>query len=134
MQGSLPGGTDAVDKIPVARIVEALENPVAHINITVWTDISGYSFYLVGGWCQLYSSSGYQSPDPCGKTGAGGDLRMLLDGCGETRGYRSACDNLFERNDLTMTGDYSNQHLVPMKQWCRHAMKRVMILMFCRLE
>ncbi|WP_461094296.1 molybdopterin-dependent oxidoreductase, partial [Staphylococcus aureus] len=22
----------------------------------------------------------------------------------------------FERNDLTMTGDYSNQHLVPMKQ------------------
>ena len=27
MQGSLPGGTDAVDKIPVARIVEALENP-----------------------------------------------------------------------------------------------------------
>lgn len=40
----------------------------------------------------------------------------------------------FERNDLTMTGDYSNQHLVPMKQWCRHAMKRVMILMFCRVE
>ncbi|VEB91003.1 biotin sulfoxide reductase [Citrobacter koseri] len=29
MQGSLPGGTDAVDKIPVARIVEALENPGA---------------------------------------------------------------------------------------------------------
>ncbi|XNM47975.1 hypothetical protein ACLK17_21825 [Escherichia coli] len=26
-QGSLPGGCDAVDKIPVARIVEALENP-----------------------------------------------------------------------------------------------------------
>ena len=22
----------------------------------------------------------------------------------------------FERNDMTMTGDYSNQHLVPMKQ------------------
>ena len=22
----------------------------------------------------------------------------------------------FERNDLTMTGDYSNQHIVPMKQ------------------
>ncbi len=55
---------------------------------------------------------------------------MLLDGCGETRGYRSACDHLFERNDLTMTGDYSNQHLVPMSKWCRHAMKRVMILMF----
>lgn len=35
MQGSLPGGCDAVDKIPVARIVEALENPVAHINTTV---------------------------------------------------------------------------------------------------
>ena len=25
--GSVKGGTDAVDKIPVARIVEALENP-----------------------------------------------------------------------------------------------------------
>ena len=30
MQGSLPGGCDAVDKIPVARIVEALETLVAH--------------------------------------------------------------------------------------------------------
>ena len=27
LQGSVQGGVDAVDKIPVARIVEALENP-----------------------------------------------------------------------------------------------------------
>lgn len=36
MQGSVKGGTDAVDKIPVARIVEALENPGASISTTVW--------------------------------------------------------------------------------------------------
>ena len=29
MQGSVAGGVDAVEKIPVARIVEALENPGA---------------------------------------------------------------------------------------------------------
>jgi anaerobic selenocysteine-containing dehydrogenase len=33
----------------------------------------------------------------------------------------------FERNDLTMTGDYSNQHLVPMKRVVPRAMKRVTI-------
>ncbi len=57
MQGSLPGGTDAVDKIPVAALLKHWKTLVAHINITVWTTFPGYSFYLVGGWCQLYSSS-----------------------------------------------------------------------------
>ncbi len=33
----------------------------------------------------------------------------------------------FERNDLTMTGDYSNQHLVPMKQVVAREMKRATI-------
>lgn len=34
----------------------------------------------------------------------------------------------FERNDLTMTGDYSNQHMVPMKRVVPRVMKRVTIL------
>lgn len=59
---------------------------------------------------------------------------MLLDGGGETRGYRSACDYLFERNDLTMTGDYSNQHLVPMKQVVPPRYEARNDLMFCRVE
>ena len=40
MQGSVKGGTDAVDKIPVARIVEALENPGGFTSTTAWTAIS----------------------------------------------------------------------------------------------
>lgn len=40
MQGSVKGGTDAVDKIPVARIVEALENPGVFTSTMEWTGIS----------------------------------------------------------------------------------------------
>lgn len=40
MQGSIKGGTDAVDKIPVARIVEALENSGGFTSTTAWTVIS----------------------------------------------------------------------------------------------
>nr|VXZ91014.1 Uncharacterised protein [Klebsiella pneumoniae] len=36
MQGSVAGGVDAVEKIPVARIVEALENPGRSISTTAW--------------------------------------------------------------------------------------------------
>ncbi len=39
----------------------------------------------------------------------------------------------FERNDLTMTGDYSNQHLVPMEaKWLSRKVKRVMTSMYSR--
>ena len=40
MQGSVKGGVDAVDKIPVARIVEAWKTRADFISITVWTAIS----------------------------------------------------------------------------------------------
>ncbi len=40
MQGSVQGGVDAVDKIPVARIVEALENPAGFISTTARIGIS----------------------------------------------------------------------------------------------
>jgi biotin/methionine sulfoxide reductase len=48
MQGAVQGGVDAVDKIPVARIVEALENPGGFISTTVWTATSRI-FALSGG-------------------------------------------------------------------------------------
>ncbi|MCY9469726.1 hypothetical protein MWG46_22370 [Escherichia coli] len=48
MQGSLPGGTDAVDKILSPALLKHWKTLVAHINITVWTDISRI-FVLSGG-------------------------------------------------------------------------------------
>jgi biotin/methionine sulfoxide reductase len=48
MQGAVQGGVDAVDKIPVARIVEALENPGGFISTTAWTATSRI-FALSGG-------------------------------------------------------------------------------------
>lgn len=46
LQGSVQGGVDAVDKIPVARIVEAWKTRAGFISITVWiatSRISGLS-------------------------------------------------------------------------------------------
>jgi biotin/methionine sulfoxide reductase len=40
MQGAVKDGIEAVDKIPVARIIEALENPASSISTTVWTATS----------------------------------------------------------------------------------------------
>lgn len=94
MQGSIPGGVDAVDKIPVARIVEALENPGGFYQHNDGSPLPGYSFYLVGGRRELYPSSGYQPSDSrVAKTGTGRYLGMFLDGRRETRGYCSACDH-----------------------------------------
>jgi biotin/methionine sulfoxide reductase len=128
MQGSWQGGVDAVDKIPVARIVEALENPGGFISTTAWTAASRI-FALSGGRAgELYPPSGYQPPDPrLAETGAYRDFRMLLDRRGAHADIVLPATTSFERNDLTMTGDYSNQHLVPMKRWWPRAMKRAMI-------
>jgi biotin/methionine sulfoxide reductase len=46
--GSVAGGVDAVEKIPVARIVEALENPGRSISTTAWRGASPI-FALSGG-------------------------------------------------------------------------------------
>lgn len=48
IQGSIHGGVDAVDKIPVARIVEALENPGGFTNTMGWIAASRI-FVLSGG-------------------------------------------------------------------------------------
>ena len=118
MQGSVQGGTDAVDKIPVARIVEALENPGApyqhngmdrhfpDIRFVWWAGGANFTHHqdtnrLIRAW---------QKPE-----------LVVISECYWTAAAKHAdivlpATTSFERNDLTMTGDYSNQHLVPMKQ------------------
>lgn len=118
MQGSVAGGTDAVEKIPVARLVEALENPggayhhngeqrtFPDIRFIWWAGGSNFTHHqdtnrLINAW---------QKPElvvisECFWTGAAKHADIVL-----------PVTTSFERNDMTMTGDYSNQHLVPMKQ------------------
>ncbi|UGS43023.1 Biotin sulfoxide reductase [Pseudocitrobacter corydidari] len=118
MQGAVKGGADAVDKIPVARIVEALENPGAlyqhngmdrhfpDIRFVWWAGGANFTHHqdtnrLIRAW---------QRPE-----------LVVISECNWTAAARHAdivlpATTSFERNDLTMTGDYSNQHLVPMKR------------------
>lgn len=118
MQGTVTGGVDAVDKIPVARIVEALENPGApyqhngmdrhfpDIRLVWWAGGANFTHHqdtnrLIRAW---------QKPE-----------LVIISECNWTAAARHAdivlpATTSFERNDLTMTGDYSNQHLVPMKR------------------
>ncbi|KIS43383.1 molybdopterin guanine dinucleotide-containing S/N-oxide reductase [Kosakonia radicincitans] len=118
MQGTVQGGVDAVDKIPVARIVEALENPGApyqhngmdrhfpQIRFVWWAGGANFTHHqdtnrLIRAW---------QKPE-----------LVVISECFWTAAAKHAdivlpATTSFERNDLTMTGDYSNQHLVPMKR------------------
>ena len=118
MQGSVQGGVDAVDKIPVARIVEALENPggfyqhngqdrhFPDIKFVWWAGGANFTHHqdtnrLIRAW---------QKPE-----------LVVISECFWTASAKHAdivlpATTSFERNDLTMTGDYSNQHMVPMKR------------------
>lgn len=118
MQGSVKDGVDAVEKIPVARIVEALENPGAFyqhngmdrhfpdIRFIWWAGGANFTHHqdtnrLIRAW---------QKPE-----------LIVISECFWTAAAKHAdivlpATTSFERNDLTMTGDYSNQHLVPMKR------------------
>jgi biotin/methionine sulfoxide reductase len=118
MQGSVQGGVDAVDKIPVARIVEALENPggfyqhngqdrhFPEIKFVWWAGGANFTHHqdthrLIRAW---------QKPE-----------LVVISECFWTASAKHAdivlpATTSFERNDLTMTGDYSNQHMVPMKR------------------
>ncbi|RTM29332.1 molybdopterin guanine dinucleotide-containing S/N-oxide reductase [Enterobacter bugandensis] len=118
LQGSVQGGVDAVDKIPVARIVEALENPggfyqhngldrhFPDIKFVWWAGGANFTHHqdtnrLIRAW---------QKPE-----------LVVISECFWTASAKHAdivlpATTSFERNDLTMTGDYSNQHMVPMKR------------------
>ena len=104
--------------LPVARIVEALENPggkyqhngkeqtFPDIKMIWWAGGANFTHHqdtnrLIKAW---------QKPE-----------LVVISECYWTAAAKHAdivlpITTSFERNDLTMTGDYSNQHLVPMKQ------------------
>ncbi|MEL7290660.1 MAG: molybdopterin guanine dinucleotide-containing S/N-oxide reductase [Pseudomonadota bacterium] len=108
----------AVNSFPVARIVEALENPgktYSHngkqltfpdIKMIWWAGGGNFTHHqdtnrLINAWQKpelIVISEIYW-------TAAAKHADIVL-----------PITTSFERNDLTMTGDYSNQHLVPMKQ------------------
>lgn len=118
MQGCVKDGIEAVDKIPVARIIEALERPggfyqhngmdrhFPDIKFIWWAGGANFTHHqdtnrLIRAW---------QKPElvvisECFWTAAAKHADILL-----------PATTSFERNDMTMTGDYSNQHLVPMKR------------------
>ncbi|MCS5968259.1 molybdopterin-dependent oxidoreductase [Klebsiella variicola subsp. variicola] len=118
MQGSVAGGVDAVEKIPVARIVEALENPGQSISTTAWR-VASPIFALSGGPAGP-TFTHHQDTNRLIQAWQKPEL-IVISECFWTAAARHAdivlpATTSFERNDLTMTGDYSNQHLVPMKQ------------------
>ncbi|MET3067396.1 molybdopterin guanine dinucleotide-containing S/N-oxide reductase [Atlantibacter hermannii] len=110
--------SDAVEAFPVARIVEALENPggkyqhngkeqtFPELRMIWWAGGGNFTHHqdtnrLVKAW---------QKPE-----------MIVISECYWTAAAKHAdivlpITTSFERNDLTMTGDYSNQHLVPMKK------------------
>ncbi len=110
--------SDAVNSFPLARIVEALEKPntkyqhngheltYPDIKMIWWAGGANFTHHqdtnrLIKAW---------QKPElivvsECYWTAAAKHADIVL-----------PITTSFERNDLTMTGDYSNQHLVPMKQ------------------
>lgn len=108
----------AVNAFPVARIVEALENPgkkyqhngqeltFPEVKMIWWAGGGNFTHHqdtnrLIKAW---------QKPD-----------LVVISEIYWTAAAKHAdvvlpITTSFERNDMTMTGDYSNQHLIPMKQ------------------
>ncbi|WP_318523287.1 molybdopterin guanine dinucleotide-containing S/N-oxide reductase [Photobacterium leiognathi] len=123
IDGASSAGNDwavsgAMNSFPVARIVEALENPgqayqhnghekvFPEIKMIWWAGGANFTHHqdtnrLINAWQKpelIVISEPYW-------TAAAKHADIVL-----------PITTSFERNDLTMTGDYSNQHLVPMKQ------------------
>ncbi|XNM57766.1 hypothetical protein ACLK1S_21970 [Escherichia coli] len=73
MQGSLPGGCDAVDKIPLPALLKHWKTLVAHINTTVEPTFPGYSFYWWAGCANFTHHQDTNRLIVPAKTGAGGD-------------------------------------------------------------
>ncbi|PMH46202.1 trimethylamine N-oxide reductase I catalytic subunit [Vibrio sp. 10N.286.49.B3] len=121
--GDSSGGNDwavqgSVTAFPVARIVECLENPGSQfhhnghtltfpeIKMIWWAGGANFTHHqdtnrLIDAWQKpemIVISEPYW-------TAAAKHADIVL-----------PITTTFERNDLTMTGDYSNQHLVPMKK------------------
>ena len=108
----------AVQSFPVARIVEALENPgveYSHNGHTLtFPDIK--MIWWAGG----ANFTHHQDTNRLIKAWQKPELVVISEPYWTAAAKHAdvvlPITTSFERNDLTMTGDYSNQHLVPMKQ------------------
>ncbi|MCL6414716.1 molybdopterin guanine dinucleotide-containing S/N-oxide reductase [Aestuariirhabdus sp. Z084] len=108
----------AVNALPVARIIEAIENPgkkymhngkeltFPNLKMAWWAGGANFTHHqdtnrLIKAWQKLELSV----VSEIYWTAAAKYADIVL-----------PTSTSFERNDMTMTGDYSNQHLVPMKK------------------
>ncbi len=90
-------GVDAVDKIPVARIIEALENPGApyqHNGMDRHFPDIRFVWWAGGANFTHHQDTNRLIRAPA-EARVGGYFRMLLDGGGEARRYRAARHHLF---------------------------------------
>lgn len=118
LQGNVAGGGEAVDKIPVARIVEALENPGGHYRHN-GQDRQFPDIRFIW-WAGGNNFTHHQDTNRLARAWQKPEL-VVISECYWTPAAKHAdivlpVTTSYERNDMTMTGDYSNQHLVPMKQ------------------
>ena len=114
MQGSVQGGVDAVDKIPVARIVEARRTPAGFISTTVRIAISRI-LSLSGG--RVGPTSPITDTNRLIRARQKPEL-VVISECFWTASAKHAdivlpATTSFERNDLTMTG------ITATSIWCR---------------
>ncbi|MDB1124366.1 trimethylamine-N-oxide reductase 2 [Vibrio algarum] len=121
--GSSSAGNDwavsgAVNAFPVARIVEALENP----NQTYQHNGKELTFPDVKmiWWAGGGNFTHHQDTNRLIKAWQKPELVVISEiywtAAAKHADIVLPITTSFERNDMTMTGDYSNQHLIPMKQ------------------
>lgn len=121
--GSSAGGNDwavqgSVTAFPVARIVECLEKPGTEYQHNGHT--LTYPELKMIWWAGGANFTHHQDTNRLIKAWQKPEMIVISEPYWTAAAKHSdivlPITTSFERNDLTMTGDYSNQHLVPMKQ------------------
>ncbi|MGD8110474.1 trimethylamine-N-oxide reductase 2 [Vibrio sp. TRT 17S01] len=108
----------ATQSFPVARIVEALENPGQSYHHN-GHDLTFPDIKMIW-WAGGGNFTHHQDTNRLIKAWQKPELVVISEPYWTAAAKHAdivlPITTSFERNDLTMTGDYSNQHLVPMKQ------------------
>ncbi|MGD8171740.1 molybdopterin guanine dinucleotide-containing S/N-oxide reductase [Vibrio sp. TRT 21S02] len=108
----------ATQNFPVARIVEALENPGQSYHHN-GHDLTFPDIKMIW-WAGGGNFTHHQDTNRLIKAWQKPELVVISEPYWTAAAKHAdivlPITTSFERNDLTMTGDYSNQHLVPMKQ------------------
>lgn len=127
ISSSLGGGSSAgndwavsgaVNSFPVARITEALENPGKQYKHN-GHDLSFPDIKMIW-WAGGGNFTHHQDTNRLIKAWQKPELVVISEiywtAAAKHADIVLPITTSFERNDMTMTGDYSNQHLIPMKQ------------------